>query len=86
MELEAMAFRLIKNFGTKTGQPPKRVIFFRDGVAESQFDRVCRDEISALKSCCNKLKAGCNPHIIYIICGKRHHIRKLRTSRAFYNR
>lgn len=77
MELEHMAFELIKNFGVKTGVPPSRIIFFRDGVAESQFDQVCRDEISALKSCCSKLKAGYNPQIIYIICGKRHHVREL---------
>ena len=76
MDLGEMAFNLIKNYGNKTGTPPQRILFYRDGVADSQFDQVCRDEISALKGCFSKLKKGYNPQVVYIICGKRHHIRK----------
>jgi eukaryotic translation initiation factor 2C len=74
--LEEIAFKLIKNFGDKCGKPPQRIMFFRDGVAESQFDQVCREEIGAIKSALGKLKKGYSPPITYIICGKRHHIRK----------
>lgn len=74
-DLEEIAFNLIKNFGKKTGIPPARILFFRDGVAESQFDEVCRKEISAIKKACSILKPGYNPSLTYVICGKRHHIR-----------
>jgi eukaryotic translation initiation factor 2C len=76
VDLEEIAWKLIKNFGNKTGRPPTRILFFRDGVAESQFDEVCRREISAIKIACNKLKKDYNPALTYVICGKRHHISK----------
>ena len=50
VNLQEMAMELITNFGRKTKQKPARIIFFRDGVSEGQFDEVCRTEISALKS------------------------------------
>lgn len=76
-----MAVQLIKIFiEQQKGKYPDRIIFYRDGVAESQFDQVCRDEIAALKRCCRKLDSKYDPKIVYIICGKRHHIRKVHFS------
>jgi eukaryotic translation initiation factor 2C len=48
--MESMAKDLIINFGNTTGKPPTRIIFYRDGVSEGQFDEVAREEITALKS------------------------------------
>lgn len=45
-----MAFELLRNFQKQTGKAPERVIFYRDGVSEGQFDQVARHEIAALKS------------------------------------
>ena len=50
MDLEAMAYELIDNYRKVTGKLPDRVIFYRDGVSEGQFDQVARHEIAALKS------------------------------------
>lgn len=50
LELESMAQDLIKNYGNTTGKPPQRIIFYRDGVSEGQFEEVARKEIVALKS------------------------------------
>lgn len=47
-----MAFELLRNFQKQTGKAPERVIFYRDGVSEGQFDQVARHEIAALKSGC----------------------------------
>lgn len=39
----------MKNFKKKTTRKPERIVFFRDGVSEGQFDEVCRKEIAAIK-------------------------------------
>jgi hypothetical protein len=31
------------------GRPPSRIIFYRDGLSEGEFDRVAREEFRALK-------------------------------------
>ncbi|THV08479.1 argonaute-like protein [Dendrothele bispora CBS 962.96] len=52
---------------------PKRIIFYRDGVSEGQFQQVLDQELSALKAACQEL--GINPKITIIVVGKRHHVR-----------
>jgi len=57
----------------KVSGPPKRIIFFRDGVSEGQFRHVLDEELRMLKEACGELKI--TPKITVIIVGKRHHIR-----------
>lgn len=45
-----MAYDLIKNYGNTTGKAPQRIVFYRDGVSEGQFEEVARREITAIKS------------------------------------
>lgn len=76
MDLEAMAYELIDNYRKVTGKLPDRVIFYRDGVSEGQFDQVARHEIAALKKCYARflrVQPGYAPKTSFIICGKRHH-------------
>ncbi|KAJ3834977.1 argonaute-like protein [Lentinula raphanica] len=58
--------------------PPKRIIFYRDGVSEGQFQQVLDQELVALQKACaaHKIK----PKITFIVVGKRHHIRFFPTS------
>lgn len=49
LDLETIAYTLIRNFGTRTGRKPERLLFYRDGVSEGQFDEICRVEIAAIK-------------------------------------
>jgi len=49
-----------------------RLIFYRDGVSESQFKQVLELELPLIKSACEEF--GVNPKITLIIVGKRHHI------------
>ncbi|KAJ8580661.1 argonaute-like protein [Rhizopogon salebrosus TDB-379] len=60
----------------KTGNlAPSRLIFFRDGVSEGQFQQVLDSELKSLqgKYACAELKI--NPKITIIIVAKRHHVR-----------
>ncbi|GJE88331.1 protein argonaute [Phanerochaete sordida] len=52
---------------------PKRLIFFRDGVSEGQFQQVLDIELPRIKAACASL--GMNPAITLVVVGKRHHAR-----------
>jgi len=52
---------------------PKRLIFFRDGVSEGQFQQVLDQELPLIKAACAEL--GVHPKITVIVVGKRHHVR-----------
>lgn len=47
--MEEVAVKLMKKFFAATKKKPERVIFFRDGVSEGQFDDVVRREAGAIK-------------------------------------
>ncbi|KAI0814058.1 Piwi domain-containing protein [Xylaria sp. FL0064] len=53
---------------------PQHVYYFRDGVAEGQFQGVIETEISEIRRAFRECNAG-NPKITVIIATKRHHIR-----------
>jgi len=57
----------------KNRPPPTRLIFYRDGVSEGQFQQVLDNELPKIKNACKDVKL--NPKITLIIVGKRHHIR-----------
>ncbi|KAJ7216364.1 argonaute-like protein [Mycena pura] len=52
---------------------PKRLVFYRDGVSEGQFQQVLQYELPMIKAACQELKI--DPRITLVIVGKRHHIR-----------
>jgi hypothetical protein len=55
---------------------PERVILFRDGVSEGQFDQVLEKELPQLKDSFRKVyKDAKHPQVMICICGKRHHAR-----------
>jgi eukaryotic translation initiation factor 2C len=39
----------IDSFGQRNNFGPERIIFFRDGVSEGEFDQVAKKEIAAIK-------------------------------------
>ncbi|KAF8627134.1 hypothetical protein AX17_006353 [Amanita inopinata Kibby_2008] len=57
----------------KTTTPPQRLIFYRDGVSEGQFDQVLKEELPKIRSACES--SGFKPKITLIVVGKRHHFR-----------
>jgi len=52
---------------------PKRLIFFRDGVSEGQFQQVLDLELPLIKAACAELKI--DPKMTIVVVGKRHHVR-----------
>jgi eukaryotic translation initiation factor 2C len=57
----------------KTNAPIKRVIFYRDGVSEGQFQQVLDHELPKIRDACKQF--GFEPKITLIVVGKRHHMR-----------
>jgi len=53
--------------------PPKRILFYRDGVSEGQFRQVLEFELPRIKKACESLNI--DPKITIIVVGKRHHVR-----------
>ncbi|CAN6692256.1 unnamed protein product [Malus baccata var. baccata] len=62
-------------FRLATGQIPKRVIFFRDGVSEGQFSQVLLYEMDAIRKACQSLQEGYLPPVTFVVVQKRHHTR-----------
>lgn len=80
-DLEAIAVEQLRYFYSKTKVKPERIVFFRDGVSEGQFDQVRNAEIRAIRSACKKLQAdGYEPSITFLVVQKRHHTRLFPTN------
>ncbi|TXG74261.1 hypothetical protein EZV62_002840 [Acer yangbiense] len=70
-----MILELIKAFTKSTGSIPQKIIFYRDGVSEDQFNQVLRDEVGAIRKACSKFQPGFAPPIAVIVVQKRHNTR-----------
>jgi eukaryotic translation initiation factor 2C len=57
------------------GALPQRVIYFRDGVSEGQYEQVITQEISDLKSLFRKINPKNECKFTVLIGSKRHHVR-----------
>ncbi|XP_050237879.1 protein argonaute 7 [Mercurialis annua] len=73
-DLGAMAKELLDEFFQEVGKLPKRIIFFRDGVSETQFYKVLQVELQAIKEACSGFP-GYRPLITFAVVQKRHHTR-----------
>uniref|UniRef100_A0A8H7Y049 Piwi domain-containing protein n=1 Tax=Psilocybe cubensis TaxID=181762 RepID=A0A8H7Y049_PSICU len=79
MDLQDYVFQAIDTFGRKWKGPPKRLIFYRDGISETQFKSLALREISDIKSAFSKLWKKYEisrdktpfPLLTYIVVGKR---------------
>lgn len=75
-----MIERLGVYFDKNGKQPPNHILFYRDGVSESQYGMVYGDELHQVKKACtqfgtkNKLD-NYAPAITMLVVGKRHHTR-----------
>lgn len=76
-DLRAMTASLLRAYRkSNSDRKAQRVIFYRDGVSEGQFDEVVDKEVAAIKAAFREVDPkGPPPKLTYIICGKRHHIR-----------
>lgn len=73
-----MMVERLKAYQAKNNKLPTRVLVYRDGVSEGQFQIVVGEELPEIKAAFKQFgtpKALYNPQLTIIICGKRHHTR-----------
>ena len=59
-----------------SGRLPQRILYFRDGVSEGQFQHVLRQEVKDMKDLLRKMTPNLPiPPFVVIVASKRHHIR-----------
>ncbi|XAR65229.1 hypothetical protein NMG60_11009276 [Bertholletia excelsa] len=73
-DLTSMVEEILNDFRQEQSKLPKRIIFFRDGVSETQFYKVLREELQAIKAACYKFPSY-KPPITFAVVQKRHHTR-----------
>lgn len=57
---------------------PKHILFYRDGVGETQYGMVLREELPQVRVACTRMATkydGNSPLITLLVVGKRHHAR-----------
>jgi len=74
-DLSTMVKDLLIQFYRSTSFKPTRIIFYRDGVSEGQFQTVLSHELRAVREACMKLEVDYQPGITFIVVQKRHHTR-----------
>ena len=60
------------------GMYPENILIYRDGVSESQYEQVLKDELSLMQKACPSIYAERKqqpPRFTVVIVGKRHHTR-----------
>ena len=72
-----MVKSLLLKFLRATKYKPRKLIMFRDGVSEGQFQSVMARELMAIRAACSELETngGYQPEITYVVVQKRHHTR-----------
>jgi len=76
--LAGMMVERLNAFRAKNRMLPTRILVYRDGVSEGQFQIVVGEELPAMKAAFKKFatpQAAYNPKLTIVICGKRHHTR-----------
>ncbi|PWA91147.1 PAZ domain-containing protein [Artemisia annua] len=66
---------LLISFKKSTGHKPHRIIFYRDGVSEGQFNEVLLNEMDKIRKACLSLEENYMPPVTFIVVQKRHHTR-----------
>lgn len=76
--LASMMVERLNAFRAKSRVLPTRVLVYRDGVSEGQFQIVVGEELPEIKAAFKQFatpQAPYNPKLTIVICGKRHHTR-----------
>ncbi|XP_058109523.1 protein argonaute 7 isoform X2 [Magnolia sinica] len=73
-DLSEMVGELLDDFYQGVNKLPKRILFFRDGVSETQFHKVLQEELQAIRAACSRFPTY-KPTITFAVVQKRHHTR-----------
>ncbi|XP_044181960.1 protein argonaute-2-like isoform X6 [Acropora millepora] len=66
---------LIEFIEVNKGRKPSKILFYRNGVSDGQFDQVLVHEVRAVQEACMKLEKSYRPRITFVVVQKRHHSR-----------
>ncbi|KAL4242774.1 argonaute family protein [Abortiporus biennis] len=77
--LDVMMVERLTAFRNKSKVLPTRIIVYRDGVSEGQFNTVVMEEMPLIRKAFTKFQGPqgqpYSPKLTIVICGKRHHTR-----------
>ncbi|KAJ2485686.1 hypothetical protein IWW37_005869 [Coemansia sp. RSA 2050] len=74
-KMQEAIVRHLKLFFRKTNAKPQRIVFYRDGVSETQFTQVRDRELIEIQRACASVEAGYKPEITFLAVLKRHNTR-----------
>jgi eukaryotic translation initiation factor 2C len=77
---------MLRCFKAATGSIPQRILYFRDGVSEGQYEEILESELNDIKEACKMLQERYKPKITITICSKRHHFRFFPSDKAAADR
>jgi len=75
IKLSEMIVILFEKFYKINELMPKRILFYRDSISESQYQSVMQYELNEIREACKMMEPGYRPTITYIVVQKRHHAR-----------
>lgn len=85
-DLKSMMEERLRLYQSKKKALPRRIIIYRDGVSEGQFNLVIQEELPEIKKAFEAFgnaKQPYRPKLTIVICGKRHHTRFFPTDAQF---
>jgi len=79
-DMEGMSAHVFEQYRAAMGHFPKRILFYRDGVSEGEFEVIINEELDSIRKACATL--GFAPKITLIVVGKYHKVVFFPKSRA----
>ncbi|GKB08996.1 argonaute 2-like protein [Tanacetum coccineum] len=73
VDFGSMCLELVNAYEQLNGMKPEKIVVFRDGVSDSQFDMVLKKEMGGMKKAI--YSKSYRPLITFVIARKRHNIR-----------
>jgi len=70
-KMQEMMQKALQNFHDRNRCYPKQVILYRDGVADSQMEKIYNQEIKGIRQAFDDISTECQPKLVYIITQKR---------------
>ncbi|XP_063680350.1 protein argonaute-2-like [Bolinopsis microptera] len=71
-DMKDVMVSILREFIQVNRRPPGKIIYYRDGVSEGQFENTVMEELGGIQDACTELKADYKPRISVVVCTKRH--------------
>jgi eukaryotic translation initiation factor 2C len=71
-DMKSVMAGILREFGGINKRLPGKIIYYRDGVSEGQFENTVMEELGGIQDACMELKPDYKPRISVVVCTKRH--------------